>query len=235
MKKIVGFGFAVAAFVLGTQAAQAAPILKMRLTQASATAADCTGAGVWLGGGSCEYTTGGGVINFLGAFGSYFLNQELAVGAPAQPAPALWLNSTNATGAPGSIQISLVAQNYDTPLGMFNLLATASGTVNAGMQYTLHGYFDAANSGIAGAGSLVLASAGTGFVSVADNTSSFVNNSSLYTASWVLNVTRTAPIDGMFYTSGINSTFTQAAPAPGALALIGLGLLGLGAVRRRVK
>ncbi|MBM3513538.1 MAG: hypothetical protein FJX59_07455 [Alphaproteobacteria bacterium] len=128
----------------------------------------------------------------------------MAAGAPAQPEPALWLNSTNATFQASSITVELVASDYATPLGTFNLLATSSGTVNLGMSYSIDGFFDWTNSGLVGAGVNVLSSAGAGFVSVAANTSTFVTNGGLYSASWTLNVTRTLAVDGNFVTSGIN-------------------------------
>ncbi|MCB2107936.1 MAG: hypothetical protein KDE14_09565 [Rhodobacteraceae bacterium] len=237
MKKILGFAAAVLLF--GMQNAYAVPMLKLTLTQASGTAGQCASlGGTTLGAGVCGFSTTGGIISVIGSFGSYQLNQELAVGYPLQPQPAAWLNSTNATLNPGSITVTLVAQDYTSPVGSFILASTASGTYNAGTEYTISSYFDAGNTGVAGAGSLMLSDAGSSTAlfsnSIAANYVTPVTNPGAYSVSWVMTATRTAAFNGEFLTVGVNSTF-DAVPAPLSLSLLGFGLLGLGAARRRTK
>ena len=106
-----------------------------------------------------------GLINAIGRYGDYLLAQELAVGSPTQAQPALWLNSTNAMSLASSITLKLVAKGYSDPDGAFPLLGTASGTVDATMSVSLTSYYHVNNTGVAGAGILLLDADWTGFSS----------------------------------------------------------------------
>lgn len=238
MKKILGLA-ATAVLFTSAQSAYAVPTLTMTLDQANGTLAQCTLLGGSFSGTSCSFTTTLGLINALGAYGDYQLNQEMGVGFPVQAQPALWLNSTNATTNASTIKISLVAKDYTTPIGAFQLLSTGSGTVDAGMTVHLDSFYDVNNTGIAGVGTHLLDADWTGFASgaVPQNSTGVVNDGDgLYSVSWVLTTTR-AESGQLVATAGINGTLTQEnaptqVPAPGGMALLGVGLLGIGAIRR---
>lgn len=246
MKNFLGMA---ALMVLGAQSAMAVPTLKLTMTQASATTCstmspfgqsitDGTFTQSYLGGGVCQFTTQAGIIKVDGTYGTFNTSTDIAVGFPVQPMPAAWLNTTSSTPVASSIMISLVAFDYSNPTGIFNLISSSSGTFNPGWSYTISGYFDSGNSQVAGAGTLVFSDAGvasSALQSIAATMSTHVNNDldGLYSVSWIL--TGTQSLNGSQLTLGLNGTFAQGAPAPGALALIGLGLLGFGALRRRLK
>jgi len=237
MKKIA---LLAALTVLPVFSAQAIPTMVMTLTQANATAGECTTLGGVYGGGSCSFTDTDGQIDVDGVYGDYLLNQELGTGFPIQAQPALWLNSTNATLLASTITITLAAYDYSFPAGSFPLLSTASGTVNEDMSVSLNSYYDADNTGIAGNGVLLLDADWVGFASgaVPSNSTAVTNGGDgLYSVSWVLNVTRTEAGNEPRI-AAINGTLTQdqsptGVPSPTGMALLGLGLIGLGAMRRR--
>lgn len=237
MKRFLGF-VSAAALLATAHGAQAVPTLTLSLNQANGTALQCTALGGSYAGGDCSFSSTAGLINVLGGYGDYELNQELAVGFPIQAQPALWINSTNATTSASTITIKLVANDYSFPSGSFPLLSTASGTVDETMSVSLNSYYDGANTGVAGAGLLLLDADWTGFSSgaVPSNTTSVLNDGDgLYSVSWVLTVTRATP-GNLVATAGVNGTLTQESPTgvptPGGMALLGLGMLGIGAVRR---
>jgi hypothetical protein len=237
MKRFLGF-VSAAALLVSAQSAQAVPTMTLSLSQANGTALQCTALGGSFGGGECSFTSTSGLISVLGGYGDYELNQELAVGFPVQAQPALWLNSINATRTASTITVKLVADEYSFPSGSFPLLSTASGTLDEDMSVSLNSYYDAANTGVAGAGTLLLDADWTGFASgaVPSNSTNVINDGDgLYSVSWILTVTRSTP-GQLVATAGINGTLTQESPtgvpAPGGIALLGLGLLGIGAARR---
>lgn len=225
--------------ILPAFSAHAVPTLTMTLTQANGTALQCTALGGSYAAGACTLSSTLGMVGAFGAYGDYQLNQELGVGFPAQAQPALWLNSTNATTAAASITVSLVAKDYSTPTGSFNLLSTASGTVDEDMSVSLNSYYDVDNTGVAGAGIQLLDADWVGFASGAvPSNSTLVTNGGdeFYSVSWILTVTRSEP-GALVATAGINGTLTQQSsgvPAPGAMALLGLGLLSIGGLRRKL-
>lgn len=238
MKKIA---LVAALSVLPVFSAHAIPTMVLTLTQANGTAGECTTLGGVFAAGACSFTETDGQISVDGIYGDFALAQELGTGFPVQAQPALWLNATNATALASTITVSLVAYDYSLPNGSFPLLSTASGTVDEDMTVSLNSYFDADNTGIAGNGLLLLDADWVGFASgaVPLNSTNVVNdNDFLYSVSWVLTVTRTEPGD-LIATAGINGTLRQDprqppsdVPSPGAMALLGLGLIGLGAMRR---
>jgi len=236
MKKIA---LLAALTVLPVFSAQAIPTLVLTLSQANGTVGQCTTLGGTFAAGSCSFSDTDGQIGILGSYGDYELNQTLGTGFPVQAQPALWLNSINATTSASTITVTLVAFDYSIPTNSFQLLSTASGTVDEDMSVTLSSYFDSDNTGVAGAGTLLLNDGWTGFASgaVPSNSTSVVNGGDqLYSVSWVLTVTRNEPGD-LVATAGINGTLNQdptfGVPSPTGMALHGLGLIGLGAMRRR--
>lgn len=234
MKKFLGLA-AAAACVMGAQSAQAIPTLVLTMSQASGTSAQCTVLGGVYSSGACSFNSTIGFIGVTGGYGDFKLNQELAIGFPMQAPPALWLKSSNNTAAASSITIALVASDYSTPVGAFPLLSTASGTLDAGIKVSLDSYYDVTNSGIAGVGTHLLDADWTGFASgaVPLNSTNVINDGDgKYSVSWILTVTRETA-GALIAGAGVNGTLSQDVPAPGALALLGLGLLGIGATRRR--
>lgn len=238
MKRVLGF-VTVAALLAVAQNAEAVPTLTLSINQANGTALQCTALGGTYAGGDCSFSTTTGLISVFGVYGDYQTNQELAVGFPVQAQPALWLNSTNGTTSASTITIKLVANDYSNPTGAFPLLSTASGTVDEGMSVSLQSFYDVGNTGIAGAGTLLLDADWVGFSSgaVPSNSTNVVNDGDgLYSLSWVLTTTR-ADAGPLVAVAGINGTLTQddtptGVPAPGGMALLGLGMLGVGAARR---
>jgi hypothetical protein len=246
MKKL--FGLTTAALILGATAANATPIIKIRVTElTSATAAQCSaatgGAGFFTAigsGGSCEVIDVDGHINFTGTYGVFGVVASDAVGDGSPPSflaqaqPAHWLNTNVFTKIAGTLTIETVVRDYTMPASPFKLLATASGTVDAGMSTTVDAYFDATNGGAYGGGVNVLSAGWVGFASGSvGQTITDAIYATGYSLSWIQTVTRTLPSSADTLSIGTNSTFAAAIPAPGAIGLLGLGLVVLGAARRR--
>ena len=153
------------------------------------------------------------------------------------PQPSLWINSANTTLMASTIRIELVAFDYSTPINVFGLLSTASGTVDEFMTVGLNSYYDVNNTGVAGAGIQLLDADWTGLASGAvPGNLSYVNNNGdqLFSVSWILDVTR-SQTGTTAKSATVGGQLMAGAPAPAAAALLGLGLLGVGFLRRRVK
>jgi len=242
MKKLLIASAVAAGLFAGTHGVQAAPIITLTLSTAGLTSGQCAaGSGGELSsfsGDTCTITSTNGVAGFGNTFinfqmGNFLFNNEAGFGAPILTQPSLWLRTNATSASAGVLTITLVAQGYTTPLGGFALDSTASGTVDRGSTVNIADYFDASNSGVAGAGTLLYGTTWTGFASGSapgGNVPVNVTNNGAYGESWIETITAT----GRGQTTGINGTLIAVPlPSPTPLSLLGFGLVALGLVTRR--
>lgn len=240
MNKFSKLAIASAAMVLGSAAStMAAPVLTMTLDSATGTsAAQCTSGiagGVYDGTSKCTASTATGNLVFFGTYGVFNFENATGIGDGTGPLsqaqPALWLNNLASSSTAGTLEVTLTASGYDNPLSPFPLLSTMSGTNAAGMTQTISAYFDDADTGVAGAGVHLFTENFADFGSIAANHLNELVYTGTYGLSWILTVERTST--GANASSNIAATHTQALPVPGPLALLGLGLMGIGFLRRQ--
>lgn len=238
MKKFLGLA-TVAALVAGIQTAQAVPTLRLEITSTVANngCADWTpiagGAGSTIANGCAFQTTGGllwdiATTGFAGWAGTVTLK-----GDPVQPQPAFWLAETLTGFQASDIKIKAMVWDYALPasgsiltsfLG-FNL--ESGNTANAQFFFDGNNGLDASTSGV-----LVNSLAATSTFATPSIVSFANTNSGQYSMAYIFNLTTTSA--GAGFTSSGDGKVTNA-PTPAAAAILGLGLLGVGFIRRRVK
>lgn len=238
MNKLTKLAISAAAFTFASASAFAMPTLTLTLDSATGNGAQCAAGSFGTGtfsGTTCSMSSTTGSLLFLGDYGTFEFENATGVGNGTGPLsqdqPALWLNNLAGSDTAGILTVGLVAQGYDSPLSPFPLLSTLSGTNAAGMRQTISAFFDDADTGVAGAGDLLFSATFENFGSIASDFQNLVEYTSTYSISWILEVERLET--GANATSNIAATHTQALPVPGPIALLGLGLMGLGFVRRQ--
>jgi len=239
MKKLLGLA-TVAALVAGIQTAQAVPTLRLEITSTVANTGcaafmNVSGpAGTNIANGCAWQGTGGllweiAPVNFANWAGSVTLK-----GSPVQDMPAFWLDAALTGFATTNATIKAFVWDYDQPLNPAALSSFLGFSLEAGNTGAASFYFDGDNGLDASATGDLIASI------TADST--FVNpvitpfdgvHGGLYSMAYVLSLTTAS--GGQGFTSSFDGKVTTQVPTPAAAALLGLGLLGAGLIRRRAK
>jgi hypothetical protein len=229
MKHILG---AAAAALLAASSANAAFIMTLddsstlgidRIVQDDTLAGVLTSSGLTTTNSDFDFGAGAGAVGYGGPIGTFLINITGGLSKPiiGEPGTMLDLFSVNVSGGTGTLTIALTDTDFfrgGAGFLNFNIGGTTDGTISA------QAYMDAGNAEF-GTGTLLgsMTSAGPAFSHTSAGTT--VNTTDPYSLTLVATVTH----DGF----GISSFDANVVPEPSMLALMSLGLIGLGFAGRR--
>jgi len=213
-----------AAFLLPSQSVQA---LAIRLSDGASIVTVNDG-----GAGDLNPVTG--AVTFLGPIGGWGINVTTGLSYPILGAPTLPyldLNSVNVSSSgAGSLTIYLTDTNFNSGSGPRTFLSEIGGTLTSspGSSLDFDAFLDMGNNafGVSGSGVTQLADLGFTGSPLADAAG---GNAVVGPGNYSVTLRVTMNPGGPGVTSFDASTRI---PEPGTLALLGLGLLGLGLARR---
>jgi len=228
MNKLI-FGAAAAA-LMATSTANAAFIMYLddastagidRIVQDDTLAGVLTSIGLTTNGDSDPTT---GVVMYSGGFGSFLVNVTTGLSKPLLSAPGSMfdLNSVNVSGGTGTLTIGLTDTDFlrgGAGFLNFNIGGTTDGTVSA------QAYMDATNAEF-GTGTLMGSMSASGSAFAYSSAGTVVNTTDPYSLTLIATVTHVGLGD-------ISSFDAAVVPEPSILALMSVGLVGLGFAGRR--
>jgi PEP-CTERM motif len=175
--------------------------------------------------------SGPGVITFIGPLGAWTVNVSTGVSNEVLPRFGIDLNSINvSSGFAGTLRISFTETGMVHPgVGplVLNGHGEIGGTIGSGGNVAYSFYIDDSDAPF-GTGATVFSGA-AGVSPFADSGSSYVNVTNPFSMTLVMDITHST-LGG-----STSFDFEGRVPEPGSLALLGIALLGAGAVTRRRK
>lgn len=176
-----------------------------------------------------------GVVTFSGSVGSFLVSVSTGISTPILGDafhPDLHLNSVDVSSGVGSLTISLSVTDFLGPIGEGSFALSLGGVTDGSVGVSL--YLD--NNNVAFGQATLLATlggAGGSFSSDAGGAAIFGVGESPFSLTIVAVITHTVDDLNSWGMAGSSFDAVVAVPEPGSLALLGIGLLGFGLVRRK--